>query len=74
MFPLSLIPQPEKVLASAASLVESAMEQASRVGLKCFGVCVAWAGLVRRDAGELAYGPTSGWRDVGAKGGVGGSV
>ena len=58
---------PDKVLASAASLVESAMEQASRVGLKCFGVCVAWAGLVRRDAGELAYGPTSGWRDVALK-------
>jgi predicted NBD/HSP70 family sugar kinase len=35
--------------------------------LKCFGVCVAWAGLVRRDAGELAYGPTSGWRDVALK-------
>ncbi len=57
----------EEVLASAASLVEAAMEQASRQGLKCFGVCVAWAGLVRRDVGELAYGPTSGWRGVAFK-------
>ena len=63
-----------EVLAAAANLVETAMVQATRSGLRCFGVCVAWAGLVRRDAGELAYGPTSGWRDVGGKGGVGGSV
>jgi len=56
-----------EVLAAAASLVETAMVQATRSGLRCFGVCVAWAGLVRRDAGELAYGPTSGWRDVGVK-------
>ena len=53
-----------EVLASAASLVEAAIEQAILLGLRCFGVCVAWAGLVRRDVGELAYGPTSGWRDV----------
>jgi len=56
-----------EVLAAAANLVETAMVQATRSGLRCFGVCVAWAGLVRRDAGELAYGPTSGWRDVGVK-------
>jgi predicted NBD/HSP70 family sugar kinase len=56
-----------EVLAAAASLVETAIRQASRQGLRCFGVCVAWAGLVRRDAGELAYGPTSGWRDVAVK-------
>ena len=57
----------DEVLASAAKLVEAAIEQAARVNLKCFGVCVAWAGLVRRDVGELAYGPTSGWREVALK-------
>lgn len=58
---------PEKVLSLAAGLVEAGMKQASNLGLRCFGVCVAWAGLVRRDVGELAYGPTSGWRGVGFK-------
>ncbi len=58
---------PEVVLATAAGLVEMAIERAAGLGLKCFGVCVAWAGLVRRDVGELAYGPTSGWHDVALK-------
>ena len=58
---------PDEVLASAADLVEAAIQRAASQGLKCFGVCVAWAGLVRRDVGELAYGPTSGWRDVALK-------
>jgi predicted NBD/HSP70 family sugar kinase len=58
---------PDEVLALAADLVVSAIQRAASQGLKCFGVCVAWAGLVRRDAGELAYGPTSGWRDVALK-------
>jgi predicted NBD/HSP70 family sugar kinase len=58
---------PDEVLALAADLVLSAIQRAASQGLKCFGVCVAWAGLVRRDAGELAYGPTSGWRDVALK-------
>jgi predicted NBD/HSP70 family sugar kinase len=58
---------PDEVLTSAASLVATAIDKASCAGLKCFGVCVAWAGLVRRNIGELAYGPTSGWRAVAFK-------
>jgi predicted NBD/HSP70 family sugar kinase len=55
---------PEDTLAAAANLVEEAMQWSESKGLKCFGICVAWAGLVDRERGQLAYGPTSGWQHV----------
>jgi len=53
-----------ETLAVAAGLVERALEQSALSQLKCFGLCVAWAGLVDREDGQLAYGPTTGWEHV----------
>ncbi|MFQ3241778.1 MAG: putative NBD/HSP70 family sugar kinase [Lentimonas sp.] len=55
---------PRVVMAQAAELVEQALQRGLDVGLKCFGICVALAGLVDHVSGVLAYGPTSGWEDV----------
>ncbi|MBK1876714.1 ROK family transcriptional regulator [Pelagicoccus mobilis] len=51
----------------ALELVEHALVEADKLGLKCLGICVAWAGLVSRSTGELAYGPISGWEGVALK-------
>lgn len=51
-------------LDGAADLVEQALELSAEKGLRCFGLCVAWAGLVNRADGQLAYGPTFGWEHV----------
>lgn len=55
---------PETTLEIAAGLVEKAFEHCNSKGLKCFGICMALAGLVDREFGQLAYGPTSGWQHV----------
>ncbi|MGJ8651689.1 MAG: ROK family protein [Opitutaceae bacterium] len=55
---------PAATLAVAAQLVEKAFELSRAKNLKVFGVCVTWAGLVDRESGKLAYGPTSGWQRV----------
>ncbi|MEN8725324.1 MAG: ROK family transcriptional regulator, partial [Lentimonas sp.] len=54
----------EATLAIAATMVEKAIQLAESEGLKCLGLCVAWAGLVDREEGQLAYGPTTGWQHV----------
>jgi predicted NBD/HSP70 family sugar kinase len=56
--------EPQVVVAQAAELVEQALQRGRDVGLKCFGICVALAGLVDHVGGVLAYGPTSGWEGV----------
>ena len=58
---------PDEVLSQVGELIEQAIYFSSLKRLRCFGICVAWAGLVNRDLGELAYGPTSGWEDVQVK-------
>jgi len=55
---------PDTVLEVAARLVEKSVQFSKQKRLKCFGICVAWAGLVDREHGQLAYGPTSGWQRV----------
>ncbi|MGZ0709645.1 ROK family protein [Coraliomargarita sp. W4R53] len=55
------------VLSTAAALVERALECGREQGLACLGICVAWAGLVNFNSGELAYGPTSGWSRIALK-------
>lgn len=55
---------PKQVLAQVADLVEAALQFSRRKGLRCLGLCAAWSGLVRREDGELAFGPTSGWEHV----------
>lgn len=57
----------EEGLARAVELVQQALLVGGELGLRCFGICVAWAGLVTRSTGELAYGPISGWQSVGFK-------
>lgn len=61
---LALDSSPEETLAIAAKLVGKVIELSATKNLKVFGVCVAWAGLVDRESGQLAYGPTSGWQHV----------
>ncbi|MDP4643414.1 MAG: ROK family protein [Opitutales bacterium] len=63
---LPLLPDmgPEESLLPVAELVEEALEISSLRDLPCQGICVALAGLVNRDIGELSYGPTSGWEHV----------
>lgn len=56
--------RPEKCLAVAAQMVRTGLSKGKSAGLNCFGICVGWAGLVNRDAGELSYGPTFGWEHV----------
>jgi predicted NBD/HSP70 family sugar kinase len=62
--PVNMAAEPQVVMAQAAELVEQALQRGLDVGLKCFGICVALAGLVDHVSGVLAYGPTSGWEDV----------
>ncbi|MDQ8182123.1 ROK family transcriptional regulator [Pelagicoccus sp. SDUM812005] len=54
----------EEGLQRAGELVEQALGRGAELGLPCFGIGVAWAGLVKRATGELAYGPISGWQSV----------
>ncbi|MGJ8638807.1 MAG: ROK family transcriptional regulator [Opitutaceae bacterium] len=54
----------EETLAIAEGLVEAAIEQGNARELDCLGICVTWAGLVDREHGQLAYGPTTGWQHV----------
>lgn len=63
---LPLLPDlgPEEGLSLVAELIEQALEISTLKGLPCQGICVALAGLVNRDIGELSYGPTSGWEHV----------
>jgi predicted NBD/HSP70 family sugar kinase len=56
--------RPEKCLSMAEELVMEGLSRGKKRGLDCFGICVAWAGLVNRYAGELSYGPTFGWEHV----------
>lgn len=51
-------------LAQAAELIGEALQLSESKGLSCFGICVAWAGLVNREDGQLEYGPTFGWEHV----------
>jgi predicted NBD/HSP70 family sugar kinase len=51
-------------LALAAKEIERILEKGSKQGLRCLGICVAWAGLVDRGVGDLAHGPISGWEHV----------
>ncbi|MEM7790560.1 MAG: ROK family transcriptional regulator [Verrucomicrobiota bacterium] len=62
--PLLRDANPEEVLVQIVKSVEKALDFSAKQNLRCYGICVAWAGLVDRDQGELAYGPTSGWEDV----------
>ncbi|MEM1221863.1 MAG: ROK family transcriptional regulator [Verrucomicrobiota bacterium] len=55
---------PDQVMERVVKLVEHAVKLSAKRNLRCYGICVAWAGLVDRDRGELAYGPTSGWEHV----------
>lgn len=57
----------EEGLRLACDLVEQAMGKSSELGFSCLGICLAWAGLVKRSTGELAYGPISGWKSVALK-------
>ena len=59
--------RPEQCLGKAAGMVEAGLAKGRERGLDCFGICLAWAGLVNRDAGELSYGPTFGWEHVPVK-------
>ncbi|CAA6693571.1 MULTISPECIES: ROK family protein [unclassified Lentimonas] len=62
--PVELAAGSQAVLAQAADLVEQALVRGREIGLECFGICVAMAGLVDHVGGVLAYGPTSGWENV----------
>lgn len=60
----SLDSSAEVSLEKVIILIEEALCVAQQRGLECRGICVAWAGLVDRERGELAYGPTSGWEHI----------
>ncbi|MEO0796709.1 MAG: ROK family transcriptional regulator [Verrucomicrobiota bacterium] len=55
---------PGKTLEQVALLIEDALAVGRDRELQCYGIGVAWAGLVDRVDGQLAYGPTSGWEHV----------
>ncbi|MEM6885404.1 MAG: ROK family transcriptional regulator [Verrucomicrobiota bacterium] len=55
---------PEETLALAEGLLSQAFKVSQERKLKCYGVGVALAGLVNREVGQLAYGPTSGWEQI----------
>ncbi len=57
----------EATLAIAVSMVEKAIQLSESKGLQCLGICVTWAGLVDREEGQLAFGPTTGWQRVALK-------
>lgn len=56
--------RPEQCLGKAAEMVQIGLKKGEQRNLSCFGICLAWAGLVNREAGELSYGPTFGWEHV----------
>lgn len=62
--PLPLGMPLEKGLTLAEDLITEALEKGMDSYKRCFGICLAWAGLVNRSRGELAYGPSSGWENV----------
>lgn len=62
--PVRVVDTLEGILSRAENMVRQALVRARRLKLRCFGICVAWAGLVNREDGRLEYGPTSGWRSV----------
>ena len=55
---------PEECLSKAAKLIEKALKLGKKKSLKCLGIGAAWAGMINREEGELAYGPISGWEHV----------
>jgi len=57
----------DESLELAAGRVARALEIGALRGLSCFGICVAWSGLVDGIGGQLAYGPISGWEQVALK-------
>ncbi len=61
-FPLGM--PMEACLELAEGLVKDALSKGLGSHGRCFGICLAWAGLVNREEGELAYGPTFGWANV----------
>ncbi len=65
--PLAVDSSPSGALAIAVDLVERAIAAGEEKKLGCLGVCVAWAGLVDHQEGELSYGPISGWERVSLK-------
>jgi DNA-binding Lrp family transcriptional regulator len=62
--PLKLNLPLEETLAIAERLLQQALKISKDKELKCFGICVALAGLVNRGLGHLEYGPTSGWEHI----------
>jgi len=62
--PLSVGGSSEEGLALVSTLIERALEAGEVRNLKCLGMCVAFAGMVDRELGQLAYGPTSRWEHV----------
>lgn len=62
--PLPLGMPLEEGLALAEEHLSEALDKGMQAYKRCFGVCLAWAGLVNRSRGELAYGPSSGWENV----------
>lgn len=62
--PLPLGMPLEEGISLAEDLLSEAVEKGLDTYKRCFGICLAWAGLVNRSRGELAYGPSSGWENV----------
>ncbi len=62
--PLPLNSPPDTALGIAEDLLQQALQISKHNKLECFGICVALAGLVNRELGQLAYGPTSGWEHI----------
>lgn len=65
--PFNLGTPMEQCLEMAEGLVGEALEKGLASHGRCFGICLAWSGLVNREEGELAYGPTFGWKNVPVK-------
>ncbi|WOO39969.1 ROK family transcriptional regulator [Rubellicoccus peritrichatus] len=55
---------PTECLQRAETLIDEGLSVGHKAGLACFGISVAWSGLVDHEAGKLAYGPISGWEDI----------
>jgi predicted NBD/HSP70 family sugar kinase len=62
--PLSAGASSDYSLNLAADEIERFLGEGAKLGLRCLGICVAWAGLVDRAVGDLAHGPISGWEHV----------
>ena len=65
--PLSVGASSAEGLSAVSELIERALEVGKTRNLNCFGICVACAGMVDRQLGQLAYGPTSHWEHVSLK-------